>query len=48
MLAHRSVRQFTPEPVDEALLDELVQCGIRASSTGNMQLYSVIATTQEP
>lgn len=48
MLAHRSVRRFTTQPVDDALLDEMVQCGIRASNTGNMQLYSVIATTQEP
>ena len=48
MLAHRSVRQFSSEKVDPQLLAELVQCGLRASNTGNMQLYSVIATTQEP
>ncbi len=48
MLQHRSVRKFTTEPVSDALLDEMLQCGIRASNTGNMQLYSVIATTQEP
>jgi nitroreductase len=48
MLAHRSVRKFTSQPVDDALLAELVECGIRASNTGNMQLYSVIATTREP
>lgn len=48
MLAHRSVRKFTSQPVDDALLAELVECGIRASNTGNMQLYSVIATQEEP
>ena len=48
MMQHRSVRQFTPEAVSEAQLDELVQCGLRASNTGNMQLYSIIATTREP
>ena len=48
MLQHRSIRQFTGEPVDEALLREVVECGLRASNTGNMQLYSVVATREEP
>jgi len=48
LLAHRSVRQFTNEPVDPQVLKELVECGMRASNTGNMQLYSVIATQQDP
>ena len=48
MLQHRSIRQFTGEPVDEALLREIVECGLRASNTGNMQLYSVVATREEP
>lgn len=48
MLQHRSIRQFTDQPVDEALLREVVECGLRASNTGNMQLYSVVATREEP
>jgi len=48
MLRHRSIRRFTEEPVGEALLREIVECGLRASNTGNMQLYSVIATREEP
>ena len=48
MLQHRSVRQFTPEAVSDEMLNSIVDCGLRASNTGNMQLYSVIATTQEP
>ena len=48
MLNHRSVRRFTSEAVNDDLLNELVECGIRASNTGNMQLYSVIATREEP
>lgn len=48
MLQHRSVRQFTPEAVSDELLSGIIDCGLRASNTGNMQLYSVIATTQEP
>ena len=48
MLNHRSIRKFTAERVDKALLAEIVECGLRASNTGNMQLYSVIATEEEP
>lgn len=48
MLRHRSIRKFTPEKVDAETLEEIVNCGLRASNTGNMQLYSVIATQEEP
>lgn len=48
MKEHRSVRKFKSQPIDDALLSEIVECGLRASNTGNMQLYSVIATRQEP
>jgi nitroreductase len=48
MLEHRSIRKFKAERVDQALLAEIVECGLRASNTGNMQLYSVIATQEEP
>ena len=48
LLRHRSVRRFTSEPVAPDMLGEIFECGLRASNTGNMQLYSVIATTQEP
>ena len=48
LLAHRSVRQFTDKPVDSRLLTEVLECGLRASNTGNMQLYSIITTQQEP
>ena len=48
MLRHRSIRKFTSEKVSSELLEEIVRCGLRASNTGNMQLYSVIATEEEP
>ena len=48
MKNHRSIRKFTNEKVSPALLEEIVNCGLRASNTGNMQLYSVIATQEEP
>ena len=48
LLNHRSVRRFTGEAVDDETLRQIVDCGLRASNTGNMQLYSIIATRQEP
>lgn len=41
---HRSIRQYRPDPVPEALLREILAAGIRASSSGNMQTYSIIVT----
>lgn len=42
---HRSIRKFQDTPVPEAVLNEILEAGTRASNTGNMQLYSMIATT---
>ena len=44
MLSHRSIRKYKPDPIPEELLTELLQAGIRASSSGNMQTYSIIVT----
>jgi len=45
LMAHRSVRSFTDEPVDEATLRRLIEAGTRASTSSNMQAYTVIAVT---
>lgn len=45
--SHRSIRKYKPDPVPEDWLKDILDCGIRASNTGNMQLYSVIVT-QDP
>lgn len=41
---HRSIRRYKPDPVPEELLTEILSAGIRASSSGNMQTYSIIVT----
>jgi len=42
--AHRSIRQYRPDAVPEELLNEILVAGVRASSSGNMQTYSIIVT----
>lgn len=42
---HRSVRKFKDTPVPPEVLDEILTAGTRASNTGNMQVYSMVATT---
>lgn len=41
---HRSIRDYKSDPISEQLLTEILNAGIRASSSGNMQSYSIIVT----
>jgi nitroreductase len=47
IMQHRSIRQYKDTPVDEKDLNEILEAGTRASTTGNMQLYSIIVTRDE-
>ncbi len=47
ILNHRSIRKYTGDPIPQAILDYILEAGTRASTTGNMQVYSVIVTTDE-
>ncbi len=47
ILNHRSIRKYTGDPIPKAILDYILEAGTRASTTGNMQVYSVIVTTDE-
>ena len=44
LLNRRTIRKYSSEPIDDKLLNELLDMGCRASTTGNMQVYSVIIT----
>ncbi|MFQ5414748.1 MAG: NADPH-dependent oxidoreductase [Phycisphaerae bacterium] len=44
-MAHRSVRSFTDEPLQGGVLELLVRAGTRASTSSNMQAYTIIAIT---
>jgi nitroreductase len=39
---HRSIRKYKQDPVPDDLLKNILEAGIRASSSGNMQAYSII------
>jgi len=47
LLNHRTVRQYLEKDIDVSLLNSILESGIRASNTGNMQLYSIIVTRDE-
>ena len=40
----RSIRKYTTQDIDNDLLTEILNLGCRSSTTGNMQLYSIIIT----
>ena len=41
---HRSIREYKSDPIPKDLLDEILEAGIRTSSSGNMQTYSIVVT----
>jgi len=47
ILEHRTIRKYKNEPVSDELLKQLLEAGSRASTTGNMQVYSIIVTRDE-
>jgi nitroreductase len=42
LLNRRTIRKYKPEPVDPSMLNEILEEGCRTSTTGNMQVYSII------
>lgn len=45
IFTHRSVRKYKSDPVPQGVLEEILQASSRASTTGNMQVYSIVVTT---
>lgn len=44
ILSHRSVRKYKSDLVPDQLLETILEAGTRASTTGNMQVYSIIVS----
>jgi len=47
LLNHRSIRKYKQDPIPNTILDYILEAGTRAPTTGNMQLYSIIVTTED-
>lgn len=45
--AHRSHRKFKPEAIPANVMHEMLEAAVRASNTGNMQVYSIVVTTDK-
>lgn len=45
ILGHRSIRKFTPEPIEDEQLQTIIQAGLAASSSSMLQVVSIIRVT---
>jgi nitroreductase len=46
ILNHKTIRKYTGDPIPVKILDYILEAGTRASTTGNMQVYSIVVTTE--
>lgn len=44
--SHRTIRNYALQSIPDEILNDILECGIRSSNTGNMQLYSVVVTKE--
>ena len=42
LLSHRSIRRFENRPLPDGVLETLIRCGQQASTSSNLQAYTVI------
>jgi nitroreductase len=47
ILNHRSIRTYKEKDIEKPVLSEILTAASRASTTGNMQVYSIIVTTEK-
>jgi len=47
LLNRKTIRKYSEKPVEDKLLKEILIKGCRASTTGNMQVYSIVVTRDE-
>ena len=47
LMAHRSIRKYKSDSISDTILNEILQAGSRAATTGNMQVYSIIVTREQ-
>jgi len=42
---HKSIRKYKPDTISDEILNKILKAASRASTTGNMQVYSIVVTT---
>jgi|WetSurSiteA1Bulk_404760.scaffolds.fasta_scaffold00120_24 nitroreductase len=47
ILNHRSIRKYKRDPVDGNILHDILKAATRASTTGNMQVYSIVVSSEQ-
>lgn len=47
ILKHRSIRNFSSQEIPQEVLDKILHAATRASTVGNMQVYTLIVTRSE-
>ncbi len=47
LLQHKSIRKYKSDKISDELLNEILVAGTKASTTGNMQVYSIIVSREE-
>jgi nitroreductase len=44
---HKSIRKYKADEIPESILNKILEAASRASTTGNMQVYSIVVTTDK-
>jgi nitroreductase len=47
IFSHRSIRKYKPDAIPGEVMDKVLEAGSRASTTGNMQVYSMVVTRDQ-
>lgn len=47
ILNHRTIRKYKSQKIAQEILDKILEAGTRASTTGNMQVYSIVVTSDD-
>ena len=45
IFSHRTIRKYKEKSIEPQILETILEAGTKASTTGNMQMYSIIVTT---
>jgi len=47
LLKHRTIRKYKSDDIPEHIIKQIIEAGTRASTTGNMQVYSIIISSNK-